>query len=255
MTDKTFEIKGGALIIGSLLWQVYVGRENNNTRQDWRDNRLDISSKIKVKTPIRYGRVSGGGIYTITFSNSCRGKNIGTGFVVPFRNNPLTNINQLLTEAEQISVAEGMNKTFISSNSEGPWCVLGILFNKTKILQADKNNIKIWWQERLRSDPDFYNFDCLNFRIGSEKNCILSNGQLNIPWPIVVNSTDNKELDSYDFVIATATLPTKPKYPSVSILSENIMADTERKYFLNNYEYKIRTFQDERVHKKVNKTL
>lgn len=248
-TDKAFNFKGGVLIIGSLLWQDYVIKKNNTIRLDLRNNRLDLPSKVTVKTPIRYGRESGvkQKVFTMTFSNSCRGKNIGTGFVIPFSTNPLKNFDELLTEANEIAKAEGMDKTFITKNGDGVWCILGLLINKKKISIADKTTLENYWQEQLKQDSDYADFNYTNFKLGSEQPCILQSGLLNIPWVVALNNKDQKEVDSYDFVIATATLPTGPKYPSVKTLAKNVIADTDRKYFIRNNESGIITFQDERI--------
>ncbi|HEX8289660.1 MAG TPA: hypothetical protein VF556_16875 [Pyrinomonadaceae bacterium] len=251
MIEQTFNLKGGVLIIGSLLWQDYVRRKSNTIRLDWRNNHLELKSAIGVKTPIRYGRISGGGVYTMTFANSCRGKNLGTGFVVPFRNNPITNFTQLRDEARELARAEGMDRTFISSIDRNPWCVLGILFNKKKKSKANITAVSNWWEKQLIQDEDYSRFQSADFGLGKEKTCILSNGVLNIPWVVPIKSQDKKELGEYDFVIATATLPTRDKYPSIKKLVSAVERDTDRRYFLRNYERGITTFQDERVNAKL----
>ncbi len=253
MTEQTFNLKGGVLIIGSLLWQDYVKQNNNTIRRDWRNSRLDIASSIGVKAPIRYGRLSSrDNIYTMVFSNSCRNKNLGSAFAVPFCNNSITSLSQLMTEASALATAEGMSRTFISSNGQGqPWCVLGILFNKKKIAQTDRAELSNWWQRELSKDTDYSRFHIDNFKLGSEKPCILPDGLLNIPWMTPINSKDKKRLDEFDFLLATATLPTGNRYPSVEKLFNAVKADNDRKYFRNNFAKGITTFQDERINKKL----
>src|SRR5688500_6000532 len=127
MNDPFLNIQGGVLIIGSLLWQDNLGTGNNTFRRDWRNNQLDTASRSPVNVPIRYRRLSGGGVYTMTFANSSRSKP-GTAYFVPFRQNPVSNYDQLLQEARELSNAEGMEKRFIKSTNNIPWSVLGILF-------------------------------------------------------------------------------------------------------------------------------
>jgi len=252
MTEQTFNLKGGVLIIGSLLWQNNVGQNNNTIRLDWRKSRLDIDSSIGVKVPIRYGRLSSGGIYTMTFANSCRGKNLGTAFVVPFQSNPITNWTQLITEASELSRAEGMSRTFISSNGQRqPWCILGLLFNKNKVAPSDRTTLSGLWQQELSKDKDFTNFDADNFKHGNEKPCILPDGHLNIPWTIPINNKDKKSLEEFDFFLATATLPNENIYPSIKKIAISVNADNDRKYFRNNFANGITTFQDNRINKKI----
>lgn len=58
MTDKTFNLKGGVLIIGSLLWQDYLNKLGDDIRKTWRVKHLLVDSKIMISVPIRYGRYS-----------------------------------------------------------------------------------------------------------------------------------------------------------------------------------------------------
>lgn len=253
MTDHKLNLHGGVLIIGSLLWQDNLGKSENTKRLDWRNKSLSIEASIAVNVPIRYGRLSSDGIYTMTFANSCRDKNIGTAFAVPFRNNPITTFKQLTIEANALALAEGMRRTFISSIKGHPWCVLGILFNKNKISELNRITLSNWWQQELSKDEDFPRFNSDNFKSGKEKSCIHADGLLNIPWITAININDTKRLVEFDFLIATATLPNERQYPSIGKLIKAIKADNERKYFRNNFANGITTFQDKRINNKLNK--
>ena len=66
------KLKGGVIIIGSLLWQDDLKlNTNDKIRYNWRNTSLNLSEKILVKLPIRYGRYSDGNIYTMVFSMNC----------------------------------------------------------------------------------------------------------------------------------------------------------------------------------------
>ena len=68
MVAKQVDLKGGVLIIGSLLWQDHLDEVGDDIRKNWRDNSLLLANKIQVKTPIRYGRFSDNSkIYTKLF--------------------------------------------------------------------------------------------------------------------------------------------------------------------------------------------
>jgi hypothetical protein len=243
-------VHGGVLIIGSLLWQPNLGNTDNTIRKDWRDNCLKMPSKIAVNAPIRYGRQSGGGVYTMTFSNTCR-KKPGNAFVAAFRNNPVKTYEDLLREAIELSRAEGMGRKFIEAGSAGIWGVLGILFNENCIEKAKKAAILAWWETKLRAEPLYPDFHYKDFRLGTESPCILQNGNLNFPWITAVNAKDNKRLNELDFLLATATMPTNIKYPSVQKMVSNVQTETGRKYFKNNNTRGIVTHQDERILKKL----
>ncbi len=53
-------VRGGILIIGSLMW-------DNDQRAAWRRSHLSVDDKVYVKSPIRYGRLSRtrGNIFTM----------------------------------------------------------------------------------------------------------------------------------------------------------------------------------------------
>ena len=87
---ENLNIKGGALLIGSLLWQDHLeNKKEDNIRKSWRDRHLIVGHKIMIKAPIRYGRLSNSDIYTMTFSNSVGKSKMGTGYFVPFRQAPI----------------------------------------------------------------------------------------------------------------------------------------------------------------------
>lgn len=252
MKEPFFNPQVGVLIVGSLLWQDYLVTKDDTIRKEWRHNHLDIKSAIAVQVPIRYGRLSGGNIYTMTFANSVRSKP-GAAWVIPFQTNPVTNLDQLLLEAIELSNAEGMKKRFIKIDGNNvPWSVLGILFNEKKIAAEQKQNLSDWWKAQLEADPNYKFYSAKTFKLGTEKPCILQNGQLNFPWINAVRDKDKAKLDAYDFLIATATLPTNGKYPSISKMVTNVSNDKVRRYFMNNNERGITTFQDTRVLKKIN---
>ena len=252
MDDNKLNVQGGVLIIGSLLWQPNLGKDNNTDRKDWREKHLDESSGIAVHAPIRYGRMSSDDIYTMTFSNSCR-KKPGIAYLLPFRQNPILTFDELLKEAKELSRAEGMQERFIKSKDNLPWAVLAILFNDSKIDSLIKKSMLNWWEKQLKADKDYNLFKHKNFRLGTEQPCIRPYGHLNFPWIKVVDQKNNERLNQVDFLLAIATVPTDKKYPSIKKMSENVRKDKIRKYFINNTESGITTFQDERILKKLKK--
>lgn len=99
------EIKIGAIVIGSLLWDL------TEIRKKWQ-NELSLDKKLRVPLPIRYGRLSEKsreGTYTMVFSNNINKKTTkGFGYIIPYKNNITSNEEfvrqiKLLAEAEVIS--------------------------------------------------------------------------------------------------------------------------------------------------------
>jgi hypothetical protein len=244
MTEK-LNLKGGVLIIGSLLWQDHLNNEGNDIRKKWRDEHLLLEHKIMVRVPIRYGRLSNSGIYTMTFSNSCKGTKQGTGFFIPFKKTPLSTFEDLMNEVKETSIAEGMRGNFLNG-TRNIWCCMGFLTNPKTVSIKIKKTLTTKWREKIKEQG---RLDISQFKIGKEKPCIDNDGKLNLNWLSPVDQRDAERLNSYDIVIATATKPTN--YPNIKELSEKVKADTQRYYFIQNYKFGITTFQDVKVLNKV----
>ena len=86
----------GILIIGSLYW------EQTEDRRNWRDNRLDVAAKCRVRVPIRYGRRSRtrGCSFTMVFSPGLSEEAYGHAIVAPCKS------EELVGEAEWLWAAE-----------------------------------------------------------------------------------------------------------------------------------------------------
>lgn len=234
--NTVFDLKGGVLIIGSLLWQNHLEKTGDDLRKNWRLEHIDADQKIMAHVPIRYGRLTDKGrIYTMTFSNSLNKNEFGTGYFVPFKKKIITLISELFYEATELSKAEGMKGKFSTD-----WGTLAILFNTSKMDSNIKIELANLWANKIYEERNFNN---LNYRVSeSEQPCINADGQLNFGWVNAVDERQENLLNSYDFILATATLPTD--YPSLKDLSINVKSDKSRYYFIENYKSGITTFQD-----------
>ncbi len=246
--EKNMNLKGGALLIGSLFWDRDL-LKNDKLRMTWRDDRLLMNDAIKVRIPIRYGRLSGASkskIFTMVFSTSLSSTDLGEGYLVPFKNNPIRSVFDVNIEMSHLARAEGMNKGFIATTKNNElWAVMGILFNENKVASLDKDRIIGWWKKHLKLDFDFNKFQRNEFKHGGEEPSIKDDCQLNLSWP--VESNDNDELNEFDFLLAAITLPTGTNYPSIEEIAETVRGDLKRKYFINNVKNGITTFQDAEV--------
>ena len=238
--------------MGSLLWDNNL-RNNDGLRHDWREKRLDLRHKILVKVPIRYGRFSTSGIYTMVFSTDCEKYNkLGTGFVVPFNANPIDSIARLICEGLTMAKAEGMNNRFVGKDKQGYiWASSTILFNKKKRINPEiYNSVLANWTKELEAEGGGH--DASQYRVGRERSSVTKKGELQIHWPSSVDPEDAAKLNGFDFLIATSTKPKhkkpeKVKYPSLAELTQSILNDSARHYFFNNYRHAISTFQDNKV--------
>lgn len=239
LIDKgdSFKLKGGVLIIGSLLWQDYLDNPGDDIRKTWRAEHLLTDNKIMVSVPIRYGRFPNKNkIFTMIFSKTVNKKKYGTGYFVPLSNPNITTEIEFFNEAIALSKAEGMHGQFVA----GWGATLGILFNDKKIDKQLKKILTITWQNKILETGQF-NHQSYKL-LDKELPCLKSNGLLNFGWNTPVDKRQTELLNSYDFLLATATEPTE--YPTVKALSDNVRNDNTRFYFIENYKSGITTFQD-----------
>jgi len=229
----------GILVIGSLFW------ERKEHRTNWRNSRLDMDNKIYVKVPIRYGKISSlrNNTYTMVFSESCHDeRKLGTAIVLPCKN-PISNRQDIINEAKALWNAEQKEDRQIKDQISAKWGTVGIL----------KNPLKDYPSEILSDWKKFYNpreFRQVKFLM-CEKRPISNDGILNINWPRLVS--DDSPI-KFDFILATVTAPTLQKeilhkrYPNPEeIAQEWIRVQKEVDYFINNWNYGIRTFQDKEI--------
>jgi hypothetical protein len=209
MEEKFFKLRGGVLIIGSLLWQDHVViAARDEKRKKWRAEYLLADRKIMVNTPIRYGRMSKGspGQYTMVFSNGCARSKQGTGYFVPFSNQVIRSWDDLEKEAKALSGAEGMDGNFVSveRGTANVWCVLGLLLNPEHLPKNKADSLVSKWASWIKASgrkvyPAF-------FRQGREKPCVTAKGLLiAIPKPVLHPVTNavlpNSSKDFNAFII------------------------------------------------------
>lgn len=248
--NKDWNLKGGVIIIGSLLWEDRLNLDDqNDIRKEWRNKNLNEKSKTMVKLPIRYGRYSNDRIYTMVFSNDCqKDKKLGTGYIFPFKSKPpIRDIGALLSKAKAMSKAEGLDK-----NLEKDWGKIAILFNPDKINPEIKKQILLEWSKQSEIKKGSWK----NYKLGEEEPCINSNSELNIKWPDPVDNQKTEVLSQLDFLIAAVTKPkhknkTTITYPTDCEIAETVKKDKSRFYFINSIKHYITTFQDNAILNKI----
>ena len=236
-------MKGAILIIGSLLWDPDKNQEIG-FREKWRNKRLNISNKIHVKAPIRYGRLSGDKNernYTMVFSKDCERDNLfGTAYLIPFKSKDIKTKKGIENQARFLSDAEGgVNKELCKGNRD-KWATIGLLLNPKMPLEV-KNEMLLWWGNLLKKDGGLLDYQ--DYQVGNEESILSDKGELLINWLQPLDKFNIEAINEFDFVLATCTKPNIEKYPSAEELAENILKD-KRKYFFSNIENGITTFQD-----------
>lgn len=149
-------MRGGVLIIGSLLW------DPRRERSEWRQSRLSIGHAVHVKVPIHYGRRSRsrGNTFTITFALDGRS---GQGVLVPCRTT-LAGVRALLAEAQALWRAEHPDAT--AGSIGAAWGCVGVQFRA----QPAPNDWLRAWTDHFRGQV-------------SPISPVDGEGLLGIPWP------------------------------------------------------------------------
>jgi hypothetical protein len=221
----------GVLMIGSLYW--------DPRRQGWRDERVDMSSVLTVRAPIRYGRHSTGrgNTYTMVFSGAA-----GEGRAKVVRcKHEVAAAADLFAEAGHLWAAERNGEP--DGRISAGWGCVALLCNPGRnippTLAAD-------WARHVAAIAGYGNIP----HLPGEVSVVSEGGLLQIPWPTLAESNESVPLD---LLIATATYPTlegNPKaYPSPEVIAEAWNADQEGhvEYFRNNVREGIRTFEDDAI--------
>lgn len=239
------KLRGGVIIIGSLLW-------DNENRKKWRENSLISKDRFRVYLPIRYGRLSCSkkrkNTYTMVFSTKCYSKRygLGIGWILPIKDE-INSFDGLKKEACKMGKAEYFDEENNWLFSD--WGSVALLLNPNKkIDSAIKDN----WRELLSGNKDRKSL--MNTHLKSEKPAIDSDGFLAIRWPDEVKSKNR--IKKLDFLIATVTLPTlsKGRYPTAYKIADAMKNAKYCNYFKKNREHEITTFQDERIARRVKQT-
>ena len=231
LADMNFNLKGGALLIGSLFWQddLVLG-SGDEIRRKWRQSRLKMKETVDVQVPIRYGRFSLRNTYTMIFD---RDVEPGIAKAVPFSNTDITHFDDIRTEVMEISRAEGEYDTsFIKS--ERAWCVCTVLLNPAMEKHL-RLHILDQWQSELKLNKPGYRY----FKDNTERYSVHLSGELNAPWP--------SGAKDFDLLIATATKEKKRAGVTEVSAEEIALHVPNRAYFHPNLEHGIATYQDEEI--------
>jgi hypothetical protein len=234
-------MKGGVLIIGSLLW-------DNGEREKWRQENLNLLGKFQVYLPIRYGRKSGpkrNSTHTMVFSNKCYSKRygVGTGWVVPLVTE-IDSIDGLKDQASKMGKVEGIPDGFSSS-----WGIVAIKFNPYRNTEPLKQEWCDFISHRIEKH------EILSAKLKTEKAAVNSKGLLTIKWSRLIDQSNISEIKGIDFLIATATVPTisKNRYPTSHVIADTMTKANYTEYFDQNRKNGIITFQDQRISGKINR--
>ena len=217
----------GVLIIGSLFW--------DPERDAWRQKRLDVDKRHRVRAPIRYGRCSStrDNTYTMVFSPTLDEACFGQAIALPCRS------HDLVQEAKCLWAAESNGKGGVSAS----WGCVGLLPNpdSARLLSEPCKR----WREFVRECGERSS----NYRELAKVNAgVNEDGLLTIPWPKLTNGSTL----AFDALLATATNPTIVGgcYPSAQQIADAWNTPVGKRhvdYFCKNRAHGIKTFQDTEI--------
>jgi len=224
-------LRGGVIIIGSLLW-------DDDQREIWRTESLDVETKIATALRIRYGRESPTRkhTYTMIFSNHPTTR-LGNGYVVSLKRK-IENREMLKDEAVALAEAEGLwndAARFLSKD----WGAVRLLVNKDRSNASEISRIWAGVFHECRCDESQRRFDYSQFGIIGEVPIIDADGLMQIDW--------TPEMNGFDFLLATPTAPNPRKPLTPKAIAKKMFESNYTEYFDNNVANNIRTFQDEEI--------
>lgn len=227
--------KGGALLIGSLLW------DDKPARKTWREKHFQpIEDKVKVNVKIRYGRdsLSRNHNYTMVLTNHPDIAK-GNAFILPYKEE-VDDVLKFRLNGYMIAQAEGFWTSYnpVMANK---WGVVGLLFNPRIERTIFMDRVKEEWKKNLKE----VNFCSRNFSLPDESAVINDEGLLNIEW--------DETMNDFDFILATVTKPHPPRLLSSKEINQRMKEKNDNSYFFNNIAYDIRTFQDKEILLEMNK--
>jgi hypothetical protein len=218
----------GILAIGSLYWDTTGGRDR------WRRDRLQMDKSFLVQAPIRYGRRSKNGTFTMVFGNVTK---LGQARVIPCRNS-VTSVRSLIAEAEWLWTAEVRDVPLDNGNpasrTGASWGCVGLMANPA--VRLPKGLIEGW----------SCHFALENAGEKGSQYFVDTKGLLQSHWPESLAETETVQPD---LLLATTNHPTltNGSFPTVEEIARawNAEGYGSAEYFTKNRENGIVTFQDD----------
>jgi hypothetical protein len=191
----------GILIIGSLYWDTRGGRDR------WRENRLQMDRDFVVKVPIRYGRRSKTGTYTMVFGSV---PTLGQARVVPCKKSVSTG-KDLIDEAEWLWAGERRDvprdEHQLDHELSSDWGCVALLTNPNAHIHQSWRDC---WANRVSAESEE--------RVIAQ-HLVDGRGLLHVPWPELVQGGGSTPLD---LLLATTNRPTitNDSYPSAQDIAD-----------------------------------
>ncbi len=243
LTTQTFltdmKLKGGVIIIGSLIWEDHLKEKNQDfIRRDWKNQNLLTDRKL-TPVPIRYGRKSSSrkDTYTMIFTKSNE-NSLGQGLIIEFRET-INSFEDLEIQAIALAIAEGI---YTSSNNRisSTWGSVGLLINPA-LKKSDFAKFEFLSKKWTDIYQSYYEtFFAIDYKCNEDlEPPIDQNGILTINWQEAMNG--------FDLLIATLVIPDPKRQLTAQEIADKMREKEYFKYFKSNVLNKIKTTQDEQI--------
>ena len=263
VVKKIESMKGAVLLIGSLMWQNDSSKKTGDMeRLIWRIDNLR-GKPIKVKVPIRYGRLSeapfkkwrakGGEkqeanqLYTMVFSSEVEQKDYGTGYLFMLQND-MINEDIILSTVKSLSKAEGIYEEGGNEAARkrinyfnNSWGGIAIFLNKKSHQYGFLKNI---WQKNFnptngpKSSLYSSKFGLTKCQQTEHREAVVEKSVIDIDGVMNINILTEDNTNLFDderykhlsFVISCVTSPKVKSIPTIIDLGTDDL-DEYRDYF------------------------
>ena len=248
MNQKENVIKGGVIIIGSLLWEtkdnaLADGETLAQQRQNWRNTNLNFRLQKEVDLPITYGRTSSTRkcTYTMVFSSLFLNK-LGKGLIVPYKEEfDFNTFSIFKNQGIDLAKVEGISKSkeICCKN----WGCIGIYINPDSI---NSKKIKKYWDEFRLLDDNYLSIKAADYKFDRIKEDIsLLNEDYTLKSDCLIQT-------ALDFLFFTYIKPKhrnekSETFPTSEEVAEEIKISGYDTYFRENKRNGILTFNDKEI--------
>lgn len=235
------KLKGGVIIIGSLIWEDHLDYDKkgeNFIRRDWRNQNLKTDRK-STPVPIRYGRISSSrkNTYSMIFTKASE-NNLGQGLILEFQQR-INSFEDLERQSIALAIAEGIY-TSANNRISCPWGSVGLMINPSlKVTDFGKFEfLNKKWTEIYQTYGK--GFVANNYKCDEDNEPpINQNGILTIDW--------QPSMNEFDLLLATPVVPNPKQILTSEQIAEKMIEKKYDTYFKNNLAYNIKTYQDNAI--------